>query len=442
MPYYELKTDKVTKFWEIHHFPEPDKYFLLRYGKIGSAGSMKRVLYTQASFPERYTKRETERKLGEGYKLVKDSNPSELKKLYSVYQVTLRQKLLAKTAKKPVEEKKTQKECPPGKVLNPKTNRCNKVKILKKTVKKPVTSPSKPTEVVAKPVATDKDVVWDVKKQGVMLAHTFKDTSTGKVTSPPKGTSPAPIGWYLSEKYDGYRAIWDGQDFRSRVGNIFNAPEEFKAWMPKGIALDGELFAGRENFEKCGIFRKKEPCWAEWKKMGISYQVFDIPSHSGPFEERMKVLQELVKKLCSVNKSQCPIKLTRQTKVKSEEDLTETFKELLSKGAEGVMLRAPNSPYEPKRSRYLLKVKQFFDAECKIVGYTPGTGKYKDKLGAFICELENGKRFQMSGMTDSVRENYMTTHPVGTIVTYTYMGLTGDGIPRHPGYLRKRESRE
>ena len=71
-----------------------------------------------------------------------------------------------------------------------------------------------------------------------------------------------------------------------------------------------------------------------------------------------------------------------------------------------------------------------------------GTGKYKDKLGAFICELDNGKRFQMSGMTDSVRENYMTTHPVGTIVTYTYMGLTGDGIPRHPGYLRKRESRE
>ena len=71
-----------------------------------------------------------------------------------------------------------------------------------------------------------------------------------------------------------------------------------------------------------------------------------------------------------------------------------------------------------------------------------GTGKYKDKLGAFICELDNGKRFQMSGMTDSVRENYMSTHPVGTIVTYTYMGLTGDGIPRHPGYLRKRDTRE
>ena len=124
------------------------------------------------------------------------------------------------------------------------------------------------------------------------MKHIHLKILTGKVTSPPEHHQKK---WYLSEKYDGYRAIWDGQDFRSRVGNVFNAPEEFKAWMPRGIALDGELFAGRENFEKCGIFRKKEPCWAEWKKMGISYQVFDIPSHSGPFEERMKVLQELVK---------------------------------------------------------------------------------------------------------------------------------------------------
>ena len=428
MGYYELKTDLLNKFWEIQHFPEPENYFLLRYGKVGTPGNMKRVLYTQKSFPERYTTREIKRKLDEGYKLVsKQSDSRELKRMYEEYQVGLKLKLKAKTQKKSLE-----KVCPPGKVLNPKTKRCNKIKEV-------------PVKVVKKkesPTESNKDVVYYVKKQGVMLAHTFKNATTGKVTNPPKGTSIAPLGWYLSEKFDGYRAIWDGKDFRSRVGNIFNAPDEFKNWMPKGIALDGELFAGRENFEKCGIFRKKEPCWAEWKKMGIVYKVFDIPSHSGPFEERMKVLTELVDKLCIKNKKECPLELTRQVLVKSEEQLTKTFTELLSKGAEGVMLRAPKSPYEPKRSRYLLKVKQFFDAECKIVGYTPGTGKYEGKLGAFICELDNGKRFQMSGMTDAVRTNYMTTHPVGTMVTYTYMGLTGDGVPRHPGYLRKRDTRE
>ena len=43
-----------------------------------------------------------------------------------------------------------------------------------------------------------------------MLAHTFKDAKTGKTKSAPPGTPQAPNGWYLSEKYDGYRAIWDG----------------------------------------------------------------------------------------------------------------------------------------------------------------------------------------------------------------------------------------
>ena len=87
-----------------------------------------------------------------------------------------------------------------------------------------------------KPVTKDKDVVWDVKKQGVMLAHTFKDTSTGKVTSPPKGTSPAPLGGiYQKNMMD--IVPWDGQDFRSRVGNIFNAPEEFKVLDAKGNSI-------------------------------------------------------------------------------------------------------------------------------------------------------------------------------------------------------------
>ena len=54
-------------------------------------------------------------------------------------------------------------------------------------------------------------VLYDVKKQGVMLAHTFKDPKTGKVKTAPKGSTQAPNGWFLSEKYDGYRAIWNGQ---------------------------------------------------------------------------------------------------------------------------------------------------------------------------------------------------------------------------------------
>ena len=104
------------------------------------------------------------------------------------------------------------------------------------------------------------------------------------------------------------------------------------------------------------------------------------------------------------------------------------------------MLRAPGSLYEPKRSSSLLKVKQLFDDECKIIGYKKGTGKYKDLLGAFECQLlKNPKiKFTISGMDDTIRHNYKKTHPIGTKVTFTYVGLSNKGVPRHPNYLRKR----
>ena len=284
-------------------------------------------------------------------------------------------------------------------------------------------------------------VLYDVKKQGVMLAHTFKDPKSGKIKTAPKGLTQAPNGWFLSEKYDGYRAIWNGLDFVSRNGNVFPTPLGFKKWLPTNIALDGELFMGRENFEKCGLFRKKEADNEAWKKANVTYQIFDSPTMSGLFEERTDKIKKLIKIQCSKYPDKCPLIMTKQIKVKNEVDVYKYFDKLVSKGGEGVMLRSPNSPYDPKRSSYLLKVKQLFDAECKIVGYKPGTGKYVNMLGAFECELVKNKKikFTISGMNDSIRQNYRKTHPIGSIVTFTYMGLSERGIPRHPNYLRKRK---
>jgi DNA ligase-1 len=58
-------------------------------------------------------------------------------------------------------------------------------------------------------------------------------------------------GWWMSEKLDGVRAFWDGQDLLSRAGNRFDAPEWFTKALPTvedGLTLDGELFTGRGDF--------------------------------------------------------------------------------------------------------------------------------------------------------------------------------------------------
>ena len=432
MVYFELIDEEKNshKFWEIENlkYSSPSKV-VVRYGRIGSQGTTKEFVYHNNDWGEKYMNKLIESKIKKGYIQKPKFN---IKKL--VNSITKPTKSV-----KPNKSVKSKKECPPGKVINPKTGRCIIEKI--KTIK--VVKPYKSSKVIkqSQPNKSNKsNILYDVKKQGVMLAHTFKDPKTGKIKSAPKGSTQAPNGWYLSEKYDGYRAIWNGEDFVSRNGNIFPAPPDFKKWLPKNDALDGELFMGRENFEKCGLFRKKEADCESWKKANVTYQIFDSPTMSGMFEERISKIEKLIKEQCKKYSGKCPLIMTKQIKVKDEEDVYKHFNKLVSKGAEGVMLRAPNSPYDKKRSNYLLKVKQLFDAECKIIGYKKGTGKYANMLGAFECELVKNKsiKFTISGMDDTIRSNYNKTHPLGTIVTFTYMGLTEKGVPRHPNYLRKR----
>ena len=247
---------------------------------------------------------------------------------------------------------KVDKTCPPRKVLSPsgrcvidrskltKTSNTKKVKLVVKKTFPPgkVLSPKgrfvkdKTQSVVKETKKVQKGkVLYDVKKEGVMLAHTFKDPKSGKIKTAPKGTTQAPNGWFLSEKYDGYRAIWNGQEFVSRNGNIYPTPPEFKKWLPPNVALDGELFMGRENFEKCGLFRKKEAKCEEWKKANVTYQIFDSPTMSGMFEERTSKIQKLIKEQCKKHSGKCPLIITKQIKVKTEEDVYKHFNKLVAK---------------------------------------------------------------------------------------------------------------
>ena len=51
-----------------------------------------------------------------------------------------------------------------------------------------------------------------------------------------------PTGWWMSEKFDGLRAHWDGKILWSRSGKVINAPESFTKDLPSDMPLDGELW--------------------------------------------------------------------------------------------------------------------------------------------------------------------------------------------------------
>ena len=273
-----------------------------------------------------------------------------------------------------------------------------------------------------------------------------------------------PEGWYKSEKLDGYRAQTDNDDtIKSRNGKLYNCPEWFMdAMRIDGVVvnMDGELFAGRDKFQQMGVVRKKVPIDEEW--YNIKFYVFDLPDSIEPFKMRYQKLVEIVDMLktnwsnyqlqnSEFTNISCPVVLCEHTLVESIDDMKCFYKSVLDSGGEGIMLNDPDAMYEGKRSNGLLKYKPSFDMEAKIIGYKDGTGKYKDKLGALICQpLKNCDTYHMvdedkahefatSGMDDSIRESYLTTHPVGTIITIQCSGFTNSGKPRFARYLRIRD---
>lgn len=253
-----------------------------------------------------------------------------------------------------------------------------------------------------------------------------------------------PTGYIASEKYDGIRALWNGKDIKSRTNKVIHAPKEYIKYFPKNIALDGELFLNRGSFEKTtSIVSKKIPVDNEWKN--IKYMVFNIPSVNKKFTNRLNDLQKVISKSCK-NYSKCPLVRTQHVPIKNRNHMKTLYNDVLSKGGEGLMLRDPDSLYQQKRSKTLLKVKPSDDAEAIITNMIEGKGKDEGTMGALKVHLKtnNSKKFKIgSGFTSKLRKNFWSKKNtfIGDTVTFGHKGLTSKGIPRHPTFIRLRANK-
>jgi DNA ligase-1 len=237
-------------------------------------------------------------------------------------------------------------------------------------------------------------------------------------------------GWWMSEKLDGVRAYWDGKQFVSRQGNLYHAPDWFVEGLP-AVPLDGELWVARKSFQRTvGIVRRQDKP-DTWKE--VRFVVFDAPAATGPFEDRMKFLQDGIRGWKVTFAA-----LHEHALCKGIDHLREELKRVEQLGGEGLMLRQPRSNYEAGRSATLLKVKSFRDDEATVIGHEPGKGKHKGRVGALTVKLANGKVFSVgTGFTDKERAS---PPPVGAVITFRYQELSDAGIPRFPSYLGVRQS--
>jgi ATP-dependent DNA ligase len=106
------------------------------------------------------------------------------------------------------------------------------------------------------------------------------------------------------------------------------------------------------------------------------------------------------------------------------------------------MIRNPDMQYEiGKRSYSLLKLKDFIDAEYRIVDIIDGDGSDKN-LAIFILETDDGQHFNCrpEGSQENRRELYKNRSKlIGLYVTVRYQELSRDGIPIFPVGVGIRE---
>jgi DNA ligase-1 len=240
-----------------------------------------------------------------------------------------------------------------------------------------------------------------------MLAHEYADDIN-------------PTGWWISEKLDGVRALWDGRQLLSRNKKPFSPPTWFTDRLPS-YPLDGELWIGHGKFDETkSIVQRKKPIDTDWQK--ITYFLFDSPSDES-FEERYQFLYMIT------NNNRIPsVAVLPQTVCVDRSHLEACYHEALESGGEGVMLRAARSCYEAGRSEYLLKYKPTFTTEGVLIGTETGTGRCAGIVGTLILRW-NGLTVRVgSGLTDDVRRN---PPELGTQIEFEHKGLNPSGQPRH-----------
>lgn len=165
-----------------------------------------------------------------------------------------------------------------------------------------------------------------------------------------------------------------------------------------------------------------------------------------------------------------------QESVPSQEALQKKLKEVEKLGGEGLVIRKNNAPYERFRTTNAMKLKSYSDTECVVVAHNQGKGKFSHALGSLTCEslpldfattksakntknADSAQSNKIKDSTDSAQPAPLTfpTHsrkirfkigsgfsdkdraappPIGTTITYKYYGLTKNGLPRFPVFLR------
>jgi ATP-dependent DNA ligase len=181
----------------------------------------------------------------------------------------------------------------------------------------------------------------------------------------------------------------------------------------------------------------------------IPFANFEMGFFNVSYDVRFDTLSKNLKSFAKANKElKHYVDLVLTTEVNSQEEAQALFEEYLSSGQEGTILKSKDAIWEDKRSKGQIKFKGELDCDLKVVDWVEGTGKNVGRLGALVCESEDGL-IQVnvgSGYTDAERDSF-GKEVIGKIVAVKYNARIkdrGEGIERLflPIFIEIREDKD
>lgn len=243
---------------------------------------------------------------------------------------------------------------------------------------------------------------------------------------------------YVTEKLDGVRtiAMWSSDDnsFKlfSRSGKEFTGFDDILNDLnnlDKNFVYDGEMLI-KEGSEKAeDSFRETMKIIGadNSDKSLVAFNIFDVIDNDGfsigesklSYKDRRDIIDSLP---TTDNILTVPVLLIAD----DFEEIKDKFNELVSGGAEGVMLNKADSKYLSKRHNGILKYKQVYDSEGIVQGVFEGSGEATGKLGGIIVNYKETTVRIGTGFTDQQRTEYWNNPNliIGKLAQYRYTSVS------------------
>jgi ATP-dependent DNA ligase len=259
-----------------------------------------------------------------------------------------------------------------------------------------------------------------------MLAHDYNDyfpTYKKKTFSQPK--------------FDGGRCEARADGLWTRTGKrIVSCPHIERSLAPffkknPTVVLDGELYNHKlkDDFNKImSLVRQTKPTdqdLIESENM-VEYHIYDyVENKTDIYTERLYKMQT---NLVNIQY----IELAKTDIVTSQEQLDALYIQYLEDGYEGQMVR-DDVAYENKRTKHLLKRKEFITDEFRVVEILEGVGNWAGYAKRFVVKLPSGVNCGagVKGDRKTLKELWDSKKNPDW-ATVRYFTPTPDGIPRFP----------